>query len=202
MTTDHQAFFEKRPPVFQGKEGSGIVTSSIRFMALSSAEITMETPRSPDLADRVEHLERQCLHLQRANWHMKHLGGLAVIVAILMTLGGAQLAQRTEEIRAGSILLVDRGGFPRALLAVTPDPNSGAVLQLSHKGSKHPQMVLTVNKSNQVALSLLDSNQRPRIFLGLEPDGSPRLRLQDQDGNCLFQAPIEPNPTVPSMLRP
>ncbi len=162
----------------------------------------MEKHLPAELADRVERLERECLDLRRANRLMKQLGGLTVVVAILLTLGGAQLAQRTEEVRAGSILLVDRGGFPRALLAVTPDPNDGAVLQLSHKGSKHPQMVLTVNKSNQVALNLLDSNQRPRIFLGLEPDGSPRLRLQDKDGNSLFQAPLEPNPTVPSLLKP
>jgi len=79
---------------------------------------------------------------------MKQFGGLTVVVAILMTLGGAQLAQRTEEVRAGSIVLVDRGGFPRALLAVTPDPKDGAVLQLSHKGSRHPQIVLTVNREN------------------------------------------------------
>jgi len=162
----------------------------------------MEKHLPAELDDRVRRLERECLDLRRANLHMKQLGGLTVVIAILTTLGGAQLAQRTEEIRAGSIMLVDRGGFPRALLAVTPDPNNGAVLQLSHKGSKHPQMVLTVNKVNQVALSLLDSNQRPRIFLGLEPDGSPRLRLQDKDGNSLFQAPVEPNPTVPSLLKP
>ncbi len=168
----------------------------------SRSEFTMEKHLPVELVDRVERLERECLDLRRANRHMKRLGGLFVIVAILLTLAGAQLAQRTEEVRAGSILLVDRTGFPRALLAVTPEPNNGAVLQLSHKGSKHPQMVLTVNKDNQVALSLLDSNQRPRIFLGLEPDGSPRLRLQDSDGNSLFQAPIEPNPTVPSLLKP
>ncbi len=75
-------------------------------------------------------------------------------------------------------------------------------MQLSHKGSKHPQMVLTVNKDNQVALSLLDSDHRPRIFLRLEPDGSPRLRLQDKDGNSQFQSPTEPNPTLPSLLKP
>ena len=62
-------------------------------------------------------------------------------------------------------------------------------------------MVLTVNNQNQVSLSLLDSERRPRIFLGLEPDGSPRLRLQDKDGSSLFQAPIEPNPVIPSLLR-
>lgn len=92
-------------------------------------------------------------------------------------------------------------GIP-ALLGLTPDPNDGAVFQLSHRGANHPQLVLTVNKANQVALTLLDSQRRPRIFLGLEPDGSPRLRLQDENGKSLFQAPIEPNPTVPSMLRP
>ena len=162
----------------------------------------MENLLSDELAERVERLEQECLDLRRANRLMKRLGGLTVIAAILMTISGAQLAQRTEEVRAGSILLVDRGGFPRALLAVTPAPNDGAVLQLSHRGAKHPQMVLTVNKQNEVALSLLDSDQRPRIFLGLEPDGSPRLRLQDKDGNSLFQAPVEPNPTVPTMLRP
>ncbi len=162
----------------------------------------MEKHLPAELADRVARLERECLDLRRANRHLKQLGGLTVVLAILMTLGGAQLAQRIEEVRAGSILLVDRAGFPRALLAVTPEPNNGAVLQLSHKGSKHPQMVLTVNKENQVALSLLDSNQRPRIFLGLEPDGSPRLRLQDSAGNSLFQAPMEPNPTIPSLLKP
>jgi hypothetical protein len=133
---------------------------------------------------------------------VKRFGGCVVLGAILMTMGGAQLAQRTEEVRAGSLLLVDRAGFPRALLAVTPEPNDGAVLQLSHRGAKHPQMVLTVNKQNQVALTLLDADHRPRIFLGLEPDGSPRLRLQDKDGTSLFQAPMEPNPTVPSLLRP
>jgi len=159
----------------------------------------MEKHLPEELADRVQRLERECLDLRRTHRHMKQFGGLTVVVAILMTLGGAQLAQRTEEVRAGSIVLVDRGGFPRALLAVTPDPNNGAVLQLSHKGSKHPQIVLTVNKDNQVALNLLDSD---RIFLGLEPDGSPRLRLQDKEGNSLFQAPMEPNPTVPSLLKP
>src|SRR5271166_5231038 len=122
----------------------------------------METPRPEELADRLRRLERECLDLRRAHRHMKQFGGLTVVVAILMTLGGAQLAQRTEEVRAGSILLVDRAGFPRALLAVTPDPNNGAVLQLSHKGAKHPQMVLTVNKYNKVALSLFDSDHRPR----------------------------------------
>jgi len=162
----------------------------------------MEKHLPEELADRVQRLERECLDLRRTHRHMKQFGGLTVVVAILMTLGGAQLAQRTEEVRAGSIVLVDRGGFPRALLAVTPDPNNGAVLQLSHKGSKHPQIVLTVNKDNQVALNLLDSDRRPRIFLGLEPDGSPRLRLQDKEGNSLFQAPMEPNPTVPSLLKP
>jgi len=129
----------------------------------------MEKHWPEELADRVQRLERKCLDLRRTHRHMKQFGGLTVVVAILMTLGGAQLAQRTEEVRAGSIVLVDRGGFPRALLAVTPDPNNGAVLQLSHKGSKHPQIVLTVNKDNQVALNLLDSDRRPRIFLGLEP---------------------------------
>src|SRR5208337_3872019 len=98
-------------------------------------------------------------------------------------MSGAQLVQRPEDVRAGSISVVDKGRFPRALLAVTPDPKDGAGLQLSHKSSRHPQIVLTVNRENQVALSLLDSDHRPRIFLGLEPDGSPRLRLQDKDGN-------------------
>jgi hypothetical protein len=162
----------------------------------------MEKLLSDELADRLERLERECLDLRRANRLMKQFGGFAAVVAILMMMGGAQLAQRTEEVRAGSILLVDRRGFPRALLAVTPDPNDGAVLQLSHRGAKHPQIVLTVNKENQVALSLLDSDHRPRIFLGLEPDGSPRLRLQDKDGNSLFQAPMESNPTLPSLLKP
>ncbi len=162
----------------------------------------MEKCVSDELADRIEHLERECLDMRRSNRLMRRLGGMTLIAVILMTFAGAQLAQRTEEVRAGSILLVDKGGFPRALLAVTPDPNDGAVLQLSHRGAKHPQMVLTVNRLNQVALSLLDSEHRPRIFLGLEPDGSPRLRLQDKDGNSLFQAPMEPNPTVPSLLRP
>ena len=73
---------------------------------------------------------------------------------------------------------------------------------MSHQGAKHPQMVMTVNKANQVALTLLDMEQRPRIFLGLEPDGSPRLRLQDKNGNSLFQAPIETEQTVPTLLRP
>ena len=162
----------------------------------------MEKLLSGELADRVERLERECLDLRRANRHMKRFGGLIVLAAILIAMGGAQLAQRTEEVRAGSIMLVDKGGFPRALLAVTPDPHDGAVFQLSHKGAKHPQIVLTVNKENQVALSLLDSDRRPRIFLGLEPDGSPRLRLQDKDGNSLFQAPMEPNPSLPSLLKP
>ena len=75
-------------------------------------------------------------------------------------------------------------------------------VQMTMEGSRHPQIVLTVNMENQVALSLLDSDHRPRIFLGLEPDGSPRLRLQDKDGNSLFQAPMEPNPTLPSLLKP
>jgi hypothetical protein len=168
----------------------------------SRSEITMEKAVSDELAERLGRLERECLDLRRSNRIMRRFGGFTVVVVILMTMAGAQLAQRTEEVRAGSILLVDRGGFPRALLAVTPDPNDGAVLQLSHRGAKHPQMVLTVNKENKIALSLLDSEHRPRIFLGLEPDGSPRLRLQDKDGNSLFQAPMEPNPTVPSLLKP
>ena len=96
-------------------------------------EITMENLLSDELAERVERLEQECLDLRRANRLMKRLGGLTVIAAILMTISGAQLAQRTEEVRAGSILLVDRGGFPEALLAVTPAPNDGAVLQLSHR---------------------------------------------------------------------
>jgi len=175
---------------------------AVPFVAFSKSEIIMEKLLPEELADRVGRLERECLDLRRANRHMKQFGGLTAVVAVLMTMGGAQLAQRTEEVRAGSILLVDKGGFPRALLAVTPDPNDGAVLQLSHKGSRHPQIVLTVNRENQVALSLLDSDHRPRIFLGLEPDGSPRLRLQDKDGNSLFQAPMEPNQTLPSLLKP
>jgi len=73
-------------------------------------------------------------------------------------------------------------------------------LRRTHRHMK--QFVLTVNKDNQVALNLLDSDRRPRIFLGLEPDGLPRLRLQDKDGNSLFQAPMEPNPTLPSLLKP
>ncbi len=88
----------------------------------------MEKHLPEELADRVERLERECLDLRRTQRHMKQFGGLTVVAAILMTMGGAQLAQRTEEVRAGSIMLVDRGGFPRALLAVTPDPNDGAVL--------------------------------------------------------------------------
>ncbi len=155
-----------------------------------------------ELADRVEALERECRNLRRTNRLMKRIGGLLVAGLVLMTLAGAQLAERVEEVRAGTILLTDRGGYPRALLGLTPDPNDGAVFQLSHRGANHPQLVLTVNKANQVALTLLDSQRRPRIFLGLEPDGSPRLRLQDENGKSLFQAPIEPNPTVPSMLRP
>jgi hypothetical protein len=133
----------------------------------------MEKLLSDDLADRVERLERECLDLRRADRHMKQFGGLTAVVAILMTMGGAQLAQRTEEVRAGSIMLVDKGGFPRALLAVTPDPHDGAVFQLSHKGAKHPQMVLTVNKENQVVLILLDSNAGP----GSSWDWSPMVRL-------------------------
>jgi hypothetical protein len=175
---------------------------AVPFVAFSKSEIIMEKLLPEELADRVGRLERECFDLRRANRHMKQFSGLTAIVAVLMTMSGAQLAQRTEEVRAGSILLVDKGGFPRALLAVTPDPKDGAVLQLSHKGSRHPQIVLTVNRENQVALSLLDSDHRPRIFLGLEPDGSPRLRLQDKDGNSLFQAPMEPNPTLPSLLKP
>ncbi len=162
----------------------------------------MEKLVSDELADRVERLERECLDLRRANRLMKRLGGLIVVAALLITIGGAQLTQRIEEIRAGTILMVDRGGFPRAMIAITPEPNGGAVMQLSHQGSNHPQIVLTVNRANQVALSLLDTDHRPRIFLGLEPDGSPRLRLQDKDGNALFQAPVEANPTIPSLLRP
>jgi hypothetical protein len=146
-------------------------------------------------------LEHECIALKRSNRAIKRFIGFALIAVIVTTLAGAQIAQRTDEVRAGSILLVDRGGFPRALLAVTPDPNDGAVLQFSHRGAKHPQMVLTVNKQNQVAFSLLDTDQRPRIFLGLEPDGSPRLRLQDKDGNSLFQAPLEANPTLPDLLK-
>ncbi len=157
---------------------------------------------SNELAERVERLEHECLELKRGNRFMKRLGGLVAVAAILIMIGGSQLGQRIEEIRAGTLLLVDQAGFPRALLGVTPDSHGGAVFQISHQGAKHPQMVLTVNKANQVALTLLDTEHRPRIFLGLEPDGSPRLRLQDQDGNSLFQAPIEANPTIPSLLRP
>ncbi len=165
-------------------------------------EVAMEMLRSDELADRVKNLERECRDLKRANRLMKRVGGLIVVAAVLLTMFGAQLSQRIEEIRAGSILMVDKGGYPRALLAATPGSNGGAVFQLSHQAAKHPQIVLTVNRANQVALSLLDTEQRPRIFLGLEPDGSPRLRLQDKDGNSLFQAPLETNQTVPSLLRP
>ena len=76
----------------------------------------MEKLLPEELADRVGRLERECLDLRRANRHMKQFGGLTAVVAILMTMGGAQLAQRTEEVRAGSILLVDKGGFPRRSL--------------------------------------------------------------------------------------
>jgi len=87
----------------------------------------MEKLLPEELAERVGRLERECLDLRQTHRHINQLGGLTVVVAILMTMGGAQLAQRIEEVRAGSIMLVDRGGFPRALLAVTPVPNDGAV---------------------------------------------------------------------------
>jgi hypothetical protein len=175
---------------------------AVPFVAFSKSEIIMEKLLPEELADRVGRLERECLDLRQAKPHEAVRWPDRGCRGPNETMSGAQLVQRTEEVRAGSISVVDKGGFPRALLAVTPDPKDGAVLQLSHKGSRHPQIVLTVNRENQVALSLLDSDHRPRIFLGLEPDGSPRLRLQDKDGNSLFQAPMEPNPTLPSLLKP
>src|SRR5271157_3256941 len=91
----------------------------------------MEKLLPEELADRLGRLERECLDLRRAKRCMKQLGGLTVVVAILMTLGGAQLAQRTEEVRAGSILLVDRGGshersLPSLLTRMTEQFRSGS----------------------------------------------------------------------------
>ena len=56
---------------------------------------------------------RECRDLKRANRLMKRVGGLIVVAAVLLTMFGAQLSQRIEEIRAGSILMVDKGGYPR-----------------------------------------------------------------------------------------
>ena len=77
----------------------------------------MGIPLSDDLADRLENLERECRDLKRANRLMKRAGGLIAVAAVLITILGAQLSQRIEEIRAGAILLVDRGGFPRRFWA-------------------------------------------------------------------------------------
>jgi hypothetical protein len=133
---------------------------------------------------------------------LKPFVGLAAVAAVLIVASGAHLTQKAEEVRAARVMLIDNDGNARALLDVTPDPGGGAVFQLSHKGASHPQMVLTVNKDNQVARSILDSDRRPRIFLGLEPDGSPRLRLQDKEGKTLFQAPVESKASLPTLLKP
>jgi hypothetical protein len=162
----------------------------------------MEKCLSNALIDRVDHLEREYRNLRRAHRRLKQFVGLALLSAGLIVVGGAKLAQKPEEVRATRVMLIDDDGNSRALLDLTPDPAGGAVLQLSHKGASHPQMVLTVNKDNQVAMSILDSDRRPRIFLGLEPDGSPRLRLQDKDGKSLFQAPVEPNASLPARAKP
>src|SRR5262245_8026765 len=150
----------------------------------------------------MNHLEQEYRNLRRAHGRLKRFVGLAVVAAALVVASGAQLPQKPGEVRAARVMLIDDEGNSRALLDVTPDPHGGSVFQLSPKAADHPQIVLTVNKDNQVAMSILDSDRRPRIFLGLEPDGSPRLRLQDKDGKSLFQAPVEPNAPVPTLLKP
>ena len=96
---------------------------------------------------------------------------------------------------------MDKGGSPRRSLPslLTRRTDSPAT---QPQGFEAPADRPSVNRENRVTLSLLDSDHRPQILFGLEPDGWPRLRLQDKDGDGLFQVPMELNPTLPSLLKP
>ncbi len=143
------------------------------------------------MAERIERLEAKCNRLEWQARRWRRFGSTALISVAVLIAGGAWRAEIAESLSAKRFLLMsDDGGevlSDRALLDVTP--HLGTILQLKHKGTPAPQIVLNAAPGDKSFMSVKDAKGRPRIYLGLEPDGKPKLIFTGDDGRELLRLP-------------
>jgi hypothetical protein len=183
--------------------GDGVSSSGAPLIP----EVPMEKPSIVALAERVDRLERE-----NRLWRLG--GGLALIVGLVVMLGGAQGIPDSKTVEAEQFILRDRNGRERAKLGLAADGapalflrgtdgNNRAILMVSEEddsgslylfgggqGLEGLSVVLHGGRRTANSPSLfLRRDDKTRINLNIDTaPGRPWLRFENEKGT-LFQAP-------------
>jgi hypothetical protein len=152
-----------------------------------TVETIMDKSTLDILTERIDRLERQ-------NRRLRQVGGCVLIGVTVLGAVAAKPADTAGIVRAVQLFLVheDGGEIPSERAALTTTPHDGTILVLRHKGpNPSPQIALNAAPDDRSFISINGADGKLRIYLGLEPDGQPKLLLQDEHGKELFRAPAK-----------
>lgn len=143
----------------------------------------MDRPTIEVMSERFDRLEARCVWLERQARRWKRIGGSALVGVVLMALGGAQRASEPKVIEAERIVLKDRDGVQRIVMAA--DLGSGPNLSFFEVDGK-VRMGLGRGPLGATALSLSDRKGKGRITIQIDQNDAPSINVLDKDGVLRF----------------
>jgi hypothetical protein len=161
-----------------------------------------------NLNDRVEQLQVDCLRLgnELRRWRRACVGALVAITSLLFM--GAHFSQIPKVVEAERFVLRDKAGKIRADLSISAEDLVGLVLfdreekqrvgmavypdrTASFKlfsDSEGTRMSMFMTKDGSGA-TYFYHEEKPKVVVGMNSDGTPTLDLSDKDGKALLQVP-------------
>jgi hypothetical protein len=130
----------------------------------------METPRIDELGETLDGMERANATLGRQVRLLAWAGGLTWAIGLVLVFGGAGPENPAKVVESRSFRLFDADGAPRGLF---------------------------FGDAAWPSLALGDLNRKTRLAMGLSPDGTPDLRLSnDQSKDLLSMGVFNDSPSV------
>lgn len=128
---------------------------------------------------RLETMQRRLDKLEKENrgWGLilaTLIGGLALIIFIV-----AKAARPVDELRVGRLVLADKSGQDRAVLAV--DEGGAPSLTLLDKHQR-ARIVIGLAAGDQPQLVFAGTNEAPRIRMSLDGDAAALIQFTDRAG--------------------